>query len=290
MTAAVAIDKKKLRAELRALEEEQEFLLSEEGEDHYTKEAQKVFDKMGQFWPKGMAWLDRVKDQVAKIGQVISPTGRPRYLWRVFTGQRKTIADAGRRAKNSPVQGLASEIVVVASHLGNEHNLRYAERKKVKKLVKQYKQGFNYYRLSRLVHDANYGLTALPLTVPSLLISSWASTTGVGEYYASKLNFTMLSNPEIEMEVCAREDKSYKWDWTIPELFKIIKLALTDYAELYGLGDKWVASAMRVSFWCFHDKEELDYLWTNYPLLDVPMCKEIMTQIDTELDKLGYVE
>lgn len=288
-------DKAALKAERTKLLEELEFVTSKEGEDHYTAEAQKVFDKMDKFWPNGMKWLEKVKNQVASVGQVISPSGRPRYLWRVFTGQKKVIADAGRRAKNSPVQGTASEIVVISSYLGNEHNLKYSARRKIAKRLKRYAKGFNYARLSRMVHDATYLTSPLPLIIPGMLISSWAATTGVGDYYAKHLHFQMLSYPEIEMEICAREDKSYKWDWTIPELFKIIRLALTDYAELYSLGGKdadgwakWVAKAMREVFWCFHDKEELEYLWTKYPLLDVPMCKEIMTQIDTELAKLGY--
>ena len=44
------------------------------------------------------------------------------------------------------------------------------------------------------------------------------------------MDFTI--EPEIALEVCASEDKSYKWSWEIPELLTQIYKALQDQVKL----------------------------------------------------------
>jgi hypothetical protein len=226
--------------------------------ESFVKQAETVLDKMRKDMPKGMGWLDRMKEEISERLYVMSEIGRPRRLFRVMTGVSKSTGEAGRRAKNSPIQGISSEIGVVSCHLSYENCAHYSKRIRTKLISKA----------SRVVHDATYFCTPYKLVLPQIQIGLWSSTFGVSEFYKKHFDFTMLSNPEVELEMCSREDKSYKWDWSIPELAKIIRKSLEDQKGLGLLDD--VQEAMEEIFWCWTDKTEREYLFNSYPFLGVP--------------------
>jgi hypothetical protein len=123
-------------------------------------------------------------------------------------------------------------------------------------------------RISRLVHDASYYNTPYELVLPQIQIGLWSSTTGSAKYYDEHFGFKMLAPPEVELELCAREDKVYKWNYELPELGKIMRLTLEDQKEI-GLCDD-ADDAMARIFWCWTNREEREYLFENYPILNVP--------------------
>jgi hypothetical protein len=106
------------------------------------------------------------------------------------------------------------------------------------------------------------------LVLPQIQIGLWSSTLGTAAYYEEHFGFKMLAAPEVELELCAREDTVYKWDYTLPELGKIMRKSLEDQQAM-GLCDD-VDEAMRQIFWCWVDKTEREYLFENYPILGVP--------------------
>lgn len=228
----------------------------------FVAQAELVLAKMASDMPRGIGWLDAMKDQVLRNFQVLSPIGRPRNLFRAMTGSPKYIAEAGRRAKNSPIQGISSEIGVVSCYLSYSDCYKYSRRPKALARSKLFSKA------TRLVHDASYYCTPYHLVIPQIQIGLYNSTSGLSAYYEKTFGFKMLSAPEVELEMCAREDKTYKWDWTLPELGKIVRKSLEDQKELGYLDD--VDFAMKEIFWCWLDKEERTFLWDNYPFLDVP--------------------
>lgn len=244
----------------------------------FVTQAQEILDKMEVDMPKGMGWLASVKESVAKNLHVAASTGRVRRLFRILTGINRAKAEAGRRAKNAPVQGISSEVGVVAGYLSYKNCYDYSLRETAKVQVTRWREKYGergrltspfISRITRLVHDATYMVTPYPLLLPQIHIGLWTSTTGIAEYYKEKFNFVMAANPEVELELCAREDVAYKWDWTLPELGKIIRKSLVDQEFLGNLVGT-VDEAMREIFWCYTDKVEREYLFNTFPFLDVP--------------------
>ena len=241
--------------------------------DPFVEQAETILAKMEKDMPKGMQWLARMKAQIEKDFCVMSPIGRPRRLWRAVTKLGKSIGDAGRRAKNSPVQGIASEVGVVSGYLSYTNTYLYSKRPRVQEILEECPIGGNkaFSRISRLVHDASYYSTPYELVLPQIQIGLWSSTLGTAAYYEKHFGFKMLAAPEVELELCAREDTVYKWNYEIPELGKIMRKSLEDQKAM-GLCDD-VDEAMRQIFWCWLDKEEREYLFENYPILGVPYAK-----------------
>jgi hypothetical protein len=240
--------------------------------DPFIKQAETILAKMEKDMPKGMKWLARMKSQVEQTFEVMSSIGRPRKLWRAATKINKSIGDAGRRAKNSPVQGISSEIGVIAGYLSYMNTYEYSRRPNVKEILAASEFGSaSLSRITRLVHDAQYYNTPYALVLPQIQIGLWSSTTGCVEYYAKHFDFTMLAPPEVELELCAREDVTYKWNWEIPQLGVIMRKALEDQKALGHCDD--VDAAMREIFWCWINQEEREHLFEEYPILNVPYEK-----------------
>lgn len=249
--------------------------------DPFVTEAAEILAKMEVDMSAGMGWLTTMKNIVTKTGQVISGIGRPRRLFRVLTGINKSLGDAGRRAKNAPVQGISSEVGVLAGYLSFEACVNYSRRPSVKAVAPKTNL---VSKLTRLVHDAQYYCTPYHLVVPQLQMGLWCSTTGAAEYYEEHFDFKMLAAPEVELEICAREDKAYKWDFVIDNLFDIILKSLVDQKELGRLNGE-VQDAMNQIFWCWRDKGEREYLFEHYPFLDVPLEGGVENQIIAALKK-----
>ena len=57
-------------------------------------------------------WHRRMKEQVRKVGYVISPIGRKRRLPNIYSSESEMRASAEREAVNSPVQGFGSDYVL----------------------------------------------------------------------------------------------------------------------------------------------------------------------------------
>lgn len=114
------------------------------------EEAQKLFDKFFEHFTTGVKWANTQKDIVKKRGYVESPLGRRRRLGTlIIDGNKfleksrqegrgkgkgdwiqsnKLISRAERQAVNSPIQGLASDLALIALSLLHryiiKHNLR----------------------------------------------------------------------------------------------------------------------------------------------------------------------
>ena len=85
-----------------------------------TKE---LLEKYGQMFGNAVRWLHRMERFVTRNGYVRSPFGRVRNLPFVWINDRAIKGDALRRARNSPIQGAASDAMCTAGFLIAEHIL-----------------------------------------------------------------------------------------------------------------------------------------------------------------------
>jgi DNA polymerase I-like protein with 3'-5' exonuclease and polymerase domains len=81
------------------------------------EEAQRLHAAFFTTWDGIGQWHQKVISQVHQTGQVVSPIGRVRRLPDIFSSDEYFVSAAERQAINSPVQGLASDILLTALSL-----------------------------------------------------------------------------------------------------------------------------------------------------------------------------
>lgn len=231
--------------------------------DKTLEEAEEIIEKLFQEFPDGAAWLQDAVELVEKYGHVMSPIGRVRRLWRVYTGKRGVIAAAHRRAQNSPIQGFASEIGTSAAFLILRASYEFIKAQGLDPKL-------NMPKYCRAVHDANYFVVPFAFIIPFIHIQQYVATNGVADWYEEVFGLKFTIEPEIELEVCASEDKSYKWNWEIPSLLTDLRQSLVDLATIGRLKTKQIDSTFDLICEPWRDDAYRKELQAQFPLLNVP--------------------
>lgn len=78
-------------------------------------EAEEVWAAFFVAYPELRAWHDRAQQYARANGQVVSPLGRVRRLPDIHSGADYLASHAARNAVNSPVQGMASDLMQIAA-------------------------------------------------------------------------------------------------------------------------------------------------------------------------------
>jgi len=263
------LTKRKLNDQLKTARED----LKEAEERDWEEFANDIIDRLFQEFPDGHKFLTEALELVNKYGQLMSPIGRVRHLWRVFTGRRGVTAAAGRRAQNSPIQGIASEIGCSSAFLIMQTVYDWL---KTKDTFFQRLGITNTMdmmpRYCRAVHDCNVFLAKYEMVLPMIHFQAYVATTGVTKFYKDVFNVDFTVIPEIEMEVSVTEDESKKWSWEVPELLNHLYTCLLEQVKLGDL-----------------DAEDLDDTWARliYPWTNKAMRKSLCTEfpiLDVDID------
>ena len=88
---------------------------SQYGVSMTDKEAAQIHRAFFEMWPGLRAWHNRVMSRVRRDGQISSPLGRVRRLPDALGDNDNLAAFADRAAINSPVQGMASDLMQMAA-------------------------------------------------------------------------------------------------------------------------------------------------------------------------------
>lgn len=267
------------KADLKALQAE----LKEVQAKDYEKYAQSIIDKMFGEFKEGAKQVNTMKKYAAEKGYVWSPLGRRRHLWSVLTGHRSIISKQVRRGSNAPIQGAASEVGLKAARgvslsYYNEVDrftkfYRDTVRSNMSKAARKYEVRL---QSNRVVHDALYYAVPYHMVIPFMHLLQWEATYGVAQRVEKELGLKFTVEPEIEIEFGARDDQTYKWDWSMPNLADCIDRAVDDAAEFGLLSGS--AAEVRAQIWApYEDPKQVKYLQRHYPLLGVP---DLKTQIN----------
>lgn len=239
-----------------------------------TKYAQGIVDRIFTEFKSGGRWTNKMKEMAEKVYYVFSPIGRKRNLFAALTGDRGIIAKQVRRGSNAPIQGFSSEIGVKAGRLVME---KYHEELPV--LCEMLDLDYDAWGLkvpyNRMVHDASYYSVPYCMIIPFIHILQYGSTYGITKAYKDEFDLTFTVEPEIELEVGARDDKTMKWDWSLPNIVANLTQAVNDLEEL-GLLEGKKEDVIKSIFKPWANKKCRHYLQANYPLLNV---KDLDTQI-----------
>lgn len=256
-------DSTKSKAELRAIEAKLIALLKEDR----TSFAQGLIDRIFKEFKRAGAWTNRMKALAETSYIVYSPIGRVRHLFAAMTGDPKIVAQQVRRGSNAPIQGFASEIGVKAARLISETYNR--ELPKLCELLDiEYDDWALRIPCNRMVHDASYYSVPYAMIVPFTHILQWGATYGVTKAYKDEFDFEFTVEPEIEIEIGARDDKCEKWDWSLPSFINAVVTSVND-AHDFGLLEGEVDDVLHTIFAPWRNKKCRAYLQEKFPLLDV---------------------
>ncbi len=249
---------KELKSKLREVKAKIE---KESDLEPYIKQAKEIVEKLMTDFPQGAKYLEEYPEKIKTQRYVMSPFGRRRNMFRVISGSNKSIAEAGRRAVNSPIQGMCSEIGMQAAYLILMKSYEYILDND---LPLEWMPEF-----SRTVHDATYMTVRYEFVIPLLHIMQFTSTYGVTKFYEEEFGFKFNIEPEIEMEISSREDKGYSWDWSLPNLIQGLDYALHDQVGLGTLDADELQSTRDTILKPWRSKKTRTWLQENYPLLGV---------------------
>ena len=252
-----------LKAELKSLKAQ---LVVEENKD-WVAEAQNIYDKLFDEFVDGAKWLTDAVDLIKKYGHVVSPIGRVRNVWRIYTGKNGVIAAAARRAQNSPIQGFASEIGGAGSFQTLVECYKF-----LREIDWSVKDNLPHY--TRAVHDSALYDVPYAFVIPFIHIRQLVATNGITDWYKEIFGVEFTIEPEIEMEFFASEDESHKWDWEIPNLLISIHRALQDQVKLGQLDASELDSTWELIIKPWKSKSMRKLLCEKYPLLNVQGLEE----------------
>jgi hypothetical protein len=243
-----------------------------------TSYAQGLIDKVFSEFKGGGAWTNKMKKMVAEQYYVYSPIGRIRHLYAAMTGDRSIVNQQVRRGSNAPIQGFASEIGVKAGRLIMELYYRYLP-EWCEMMGIEYDEWNQKLVYNRMVHDANYYTVQYKFIIPFIHVLQYAATYGVTKLYAKEFNVEFPVEPEIEIEIGARDDACHKWDWSLPNIVECV-IKSVDHAQELGLLDGEREEVLKEIFAPWRKKEMRHYLQKKFPLLDVEdLDKQIVDAI-----------
>jgi DNA polymerase I-like protein with 3'-5' exonuclease and polymerase domains len=228
---------------------------------------------------KAGEWLQWSRRHAEEFGYTYSPIGFRRNLFGVLTGIQSAIASMSRKAANSPIQGLASQIGVTVALLIATAVLESA----LKFKLMTRKDPDLISQVLKAVHDANYTECPYRFVVPMIYIMQYEATYGVTNYYKKTFGVEFTIEPEIEIEIGVTEDKHSKWDWQNSSLVSILDKALQHQVELGDLDASGLEAARREIEAPLLDPEFREYLNSTYPILGQP---DYGLELWTKLPKL----
>jgi hypothetical protein len=219
---------------------------------------------------RGDQWVKRMQKMATEKFYVFSPIGRIRHLYAAMTGIRSIISRQVRRGMNAPIQGFASEIAVKASR--RVMVSFFKDRAKIDKLLGR--EPSRPVKFNRIVHDALYFTVPYEMVIPFMHILQYEATYGVAKAYEDEFGLKFTVEPEIEMEFGTKDTNSMKWDWSLPELKKIIETSVDDGIKLNLLSES--KEDILAKIWePWKSDKCLKFLDETYPILGVSLKKEL---------------
>lgn len=161
-------------------------------------------------FPVGAGWFDKIKKKAQKQLFVESPLGRRRNLWGFLIpeearGYDGVYAATGRRAVNSPIQGMGSDFLVSGARLIEQ--LRYAHYRKTKHYPDFY--------MTNSVHDSLEFSVAYEDVWLAIRLIEHGLTYGVMDVMTQRHGMAFTVPLEIDFEVGANIRDCAAWDYSI---------------------------------------------------------------------------
>lgn len=184
----------------------------------FTKKLVKDFNKR---FPKGMKWIESCKKFAKEHLYYENPLGFRRRLWGYVLPEscqhgNRVHAEMDRKAVNSPIQGMCAQFMAIGSR---QLDVMMNELKKTKnRVLKLF--------IDNSVHDSLETECAYEDFILGLDYVEQALTTKVREEVKRRHNFEFVVDLEIDFELGAALSQVQGWDFSVPELERIVKDSL----------------------------------------------------------------
>ena len=251
----------------------------EMGKD-WNSYAQGVNDKFFGGYPNVKKFLDSCVQKALDRFWIISPLGRRRTLYRAMTEAPGFIADAARRAMNSPIQGISSEVGVTAGYLILQA---------IHKFMQEFDMPMKHFSLyCRAVHDASYFEESFCMLIPAIHINQHVAVDGVVDYYERVFDFKFNLAPEINMAFGSNDTDSYEWEWDLfgpNSLPNLIKKTVDDLIKNKLLDESKKDRVLEIIMYAWTNKKMRHYLQKHFPILGV---KDLEQEICDSCEEAGF--
>lgn len=184
-------------------------------------ETEKLITQFGDSFPAGRDWLHGQPDVAREHLYTESPLGRRRRLPGLILNwddweNRKLIGESERMAKNSGIQGIASD----AAFIGATLFLDYIE-----------DHGKSDWMIQNVVHDSCVYQVPIAELEESVQVAEELFTTGTMNYITEHWGLEFTCPIEVDFEMGPDWGKFMKWDGTQPEMDRIIAALDVDMPE-----------------------------------------------------------
>lgn len=196
-----------------------------------TKQAQELTDRFFAKFNKAKKWLDKVADQAVSRGYVVSMLGRRRNLWGGVLGYSRLEGAIRRRAQNSPIQGMSSDIAISAARLLEEAIYEFMQD------MDELPEGGCMQPsigVCAMVHDSTEGECYYRHFFVLLWMMEYFAIHGVRKYIKEVFEVDTKVDFAIEFAVGTLGSEMRKWDWTQACLHEIIVAAVKDQRDVLG--------------------------------------------------------
>jgi len=192
-----------------------------------VEETEKIYRRFFKQFSKAASWLEWTTEFSSDNGYTYSPLGRRRNLPGYLSTGSAICAGLERRAKNSPIQGMASDFGFIAARLISR--MIYERARQLGRVdIMLNKVPILEADVNIMVHDS-IELEAPYDLVPEVLhIMEYCATVGVREYVKKIFNMDFVVGLEVDFELGASGDKTYSWDFTDKSLAEALNKVLTD--------------------------------------------------------------
>lgn len=289
--------KKELEKRLVKAQKELQDLVSRkaQGEGSYKSNpkvaidfARGLYDKYFTRFSVAAKWLEWTVDFGRRNFFAKSVLGRRRHLFGHLVGDNGISASMDRRAKNSPVQGMGADLGHTGARLFEQNIYEYLL--KIKSITEDSERC--PVGIEVMVHDSVFTSAPFQHVLATAQILQWCATLGVQEYYDEFFDLKFTVPCEIEVEIGASQDKTYKWDWSLSgyneevhgekgyfkgdafSLDECVKRALKDHVAIYPSVDFDEAYEQIYKDW--NNSKIRKYLDSKFPILANYASKEAL--------------
>lgn len=221
------------------------------------KEMERIYAAFFKSYPKAKAWLDWAVKSARRNLNVYSILGRKRNLYGYMTGVETLMAAMDRRAMNSPIQGLGSDIGLLSAYLYHLHYYDLLEELgEIDYDTEDLPNG-----IEAMVHDSSRQCTPYKYVPIVIQLKQWVFTKGAVEYYSDYFGAGKYFKVpiECEFELGWADSSMAKWDWADSSLRKVLRSAVEEQKRELG-----------------HDGDVEEIMTEMFSLYESKPCKRLM--------------
>ncbi|QJT70874.1 hypothetical protein GR7B_00076 [Vibrio phage vB_VcorM_GR7B] len=205
-------------------------------------------------------WLDWTKSFSKEHLYTFSPLGRKRNLFGYMAEVGAMVAAMERRAQNSPIQGMASDISFDAADIFARIMYECLDELGDWDTLSEMPTGPNV-----MVHDSIKTEAKFKYLFLTMHLMEWAMTTGVEEYLGEVFGMKLGCPLNVDYDIGAGWHNIEGWDFNPRELRGIVRGALEEHMRIHNK-DENIEQILDDMYDSYHEQRKVLKLDERFPL------------------------